>query len=327
MKALVFHTPNDLRVIDRPMPTIDANTVLVKSRQVGICHSDYELLAGQYIIPISYPVSPGHEWVGEIVEVGANVTGLKPGDRVVGECVIKTPERIHHFGFSMDGANREYFQARPEWLHKLPDEVDDAKAALIEPFTCGYYALMRNGGTNGSETVVVSGGGTIGLVTAAAAVGMGARVIVVDPLQLRRDTALKLGVDAVVDPSAVDPVAAIAEMTGGGADLVVEAAGHPSSLANVFDYARPEGRISMVGINIGQKFPVELGKIQIKDLTVKGCIGSPNVWPGAIRFLQRTGINLSPIQTHSFALDDAAKAYDIGKKPTEAVKVTLRIAS
>ena len=73
-----------------------------------------------------------------------------------------------------------------------------------------------------------------------------------------------------------------------------------SSLANVFDYARPEGRVSMVGINIGQKIPVELGKIQIKNLTVRGCIGSPGVWPSAIRFLERTGIDLSPIQTHSF---------------------------
>ncbi len=326
MKTLVFHRPNDLRIIDSPMPTIDANTVMVKSRQVGICHSDYELLAGHYIIPISYPVVPGHEWVGEIVEVGSNVKGLKVGDRVVGECVIKAPERIHHFGFSIDGANREFFSARPEWLHRLPDDVDDAKATLIEPFTCGYYAVMRNGGTNGSETVVISGGGTIGLVSAAASIGMGARVIVVDPIQLRRDTAMNLGADAVVDPSAGDPVAAVQELTKGGADLVIEAAGHASSLANVFDYARPEGRVSMVGINIGQKFPVELGKIQIKDLTVRGCIGSPGVWPAAIRFLQRTRIDLSPIQTHSFALEDVAKAFDIGNKPQEAVKVTLKIS-
>ena len=162
---------------------------MIRTRRVGICHSDYELLAGQYIIPISYPVTPGHEWVGEVVEVGKNVTGLRTGDRVVGECVIRTPERIHHFGFSMDGADREYFAARPEWLHKLPDAVDDAKGALIEPFTCGFYAVLRNGGTNASETVVVSGGGTIGLVSAAAAIGMGARVIVVDPVPLRRDIA------------------------------------------------------------------------------------------------------------------------------------------
>jgi L-iditol 2-dehydrogenase len=137
MKALIFDEPKKLIVSEVQSPGMGENEVMIRSRRVGICHSDYELLAGQYIIPISYPVTPGHEWVGEVVEVGRNVKGLRSGDRVVGECVINTPERIHHFGFSMDGADREYFAARPEWLHKLPDAVDDAKGALIEPFTCG----------------------------------------------------------------------------------------------------------------------------------------------------------------------------------------------
>jgi L-iditol 2-dehydrogenase len=326
MKALIFDEPKKLSVIEVQSPRIDDNEVMIRSSRVGICHSDYELLAGQYIIPISYPVTPGHEWVGEVVEVGRNVSGLRIGDRVVGECVINTPERIHHFGFSMDGADREYFGARPEWLHKLPDAVDDAKGALIEPFTCGYYAVMRHGGVNASDTVVVSGGGTIGLVTAAAPIGKGARVIVIDPVQLRRDVALRLGVDAVIDPSAVDPIAAVQDLTKGGADLVVECAGHASSLANVFEYARAEGAVSMVGINIGQKISLDLGKIQIRNLNVKGCIGSPGVWPAAIRFLERTGIDLSPIQTHHFPLDQAAAAFELGKNPQQAVKVTLQIA-
>jgi L-iditol 2-dehydrogenase len=326
MKALIFDEPKKLVVSEVQSPRIDDNEVMIRSRRVGICHSDYELLAGQYIIPISYPVTPGHEWVGEVVEVGRNVKNMQAGDRVVGECVINTPERIHHFGFSMDGADREYFGARPEWLHKLPDAVDDAKGALIEPFTCGYYAVMRHGGVNASNTVVVSGGGTIGLVTAAAAIGMGARVIVIDPVKLRRDVAMQLGADAVVDPSSGDPVAAVKELTRGGADLVVECAGHASSLANVFEYARDEGCVSMVGINIGQKISLDLGKIQIKNLNVKGCIGSPGVWPAAIRFLERTGIDLSPIQTHHFPLDQAAAAFELGKDAQRAVKVTLQIA-
>lgn len=326
MKTLIFDEPNKPVVTEARMPGMSENEVLIRSRRVGICHSDYELLAGRYIIPIAYPVTPGHEWVGEVVEVGANVTGLRPGERVVGECVIQTPERIHHFGFSMDGADREFFAARPEWLHRLPDAVDDAKGALIEPFTCGYYAVLRHGGVNAADTVVVSGGGTIGLVTAAAAIGMGARVIVVDPVALRRDIAQRLGAEAVVDPADGDPVEAVQTLTRGGADLVVECAGHAASLANVFDYARPEGKVSMVGISIGQKIPVELGKIQIKNLTVKGCIGSPGVWPAAIRFLERTGIDLSPIQTHSFPLAQALAALDLGQNPERAVKVTLEIA-
>jgi L-iditol 2-dehydrogenase len=322
MKALIFETPNKPIIADVPMPKIKDTEVMVKTRTVGICHSDYELLAGRYIIPISYPVTPGHEWCGEIVEVGKNVKNYKVGDRVVGECVVRTPERLHHFGFSMDGADREYFNVNPDWLHKLPETVDDLKGSLIEPFTCGFYAVLRSGGTNASETVVVSGGGTIGLVTAAAALGMGARVIVADPIPRRREIANKLGAEAI-DPTD-NGVERIKDMTDGkGADLVVECAGHDASLASVFDYVCQDGRISMVGINIGRKISSNLGLMQLKNLTIRGCIGSPGVWPAAIKFLEKTKIDLSPIQTHKFALTDAVKGFELGQDPKACIKITL----
>jgi L-iditol 2-dehydrogenase len=323
MKALVFEKPDNPIIVDVPVPGIKDTEVLIKSRTIGICHSDYELLGGRYIIPISYPVTPGHEWCGEVVEVGKSVKNFKKGDRVVGECVVKTPERLHHFGFSMDGADREFFNVNPDWLHKLPDSVDDNRGALIEPFTCGFYAVLRSGGTNASETVVVSGGGTIGLVTAAAAIGMGARVIVVDPIKRRRDIALKLGAAEVVDAND-NPVERIKELTGGkGADMVVEASGHDASVASVFEYAAQDGRVSMVGLNIGRKITSLMGLLQLKNLTVRGCIGSPGVWPAAIRFLERTGIDLSPIQTHHFKLTEAKEAFQFGQDPQACIKVTL----
>jgi L-iditol 2-dehydrogenase len=323
VKALVFETPDKPIVIDQRIPDIKDTEVLIKTRTVGICHSDYELLAGRYIIPISYPVTPGHEWCGEIVEVGKSVKSFKAGDRVVGECVVRTPERLHHFGFSMDGADREFFNVNPDWLHKLPDSVDDDRGALIEPFTCGFYAVLRSGGTNASETVVVSGGGTIGLVTAAAAIGMGARVIVVDPIKRRREIALKLGAAEAVDAND-NPVQRIKDLTGGkGAELVVEASGHDASLASVLEYATQDGRVSMVGLNIGRKITAQMGLLQLKNLTVRGCIGSPGVWPAAIRFLERTGIDLSPIQTHHFGLTDAVEAFKLGQDPQACIKVTL----
>jgi L-iditol 2-dehydrogenase len=323
MKALVFEKPDNPIIVDVPVPAISDTEVLIRSRAIGICHSDYELLGGRYIIPISYPVTPGHEWCGEIVEVGKAVRNFRKGDRVVGECVVRTPERLHHFGFSLDGADREYFNVNPDWLHKLPDSVDDNRGALIEPFTCGFYAVLRSGGTNASETVVVSGGGTIGLVTAAAAIGMGARVIVVDPIKRRRDIAIRLGAAEAVDAND-NPVEQVKALTGGrGADLVVEASGHDASLANVFHYAAQDGRVSMVGLNIGRKVTAEMGLLQLKNLTVRGCIGSPGVWPAAIRFLERTGIDLSPIQTHHFALTDAVEAFRIGQDPQACIKVTL----
>lgn len=321
MKALVFEAPEKPVVRDLPMPVVGDHEVLVKTRAVGICHSDYELLGGRYIIPISYPVTPGHEWCGEVVEVGKQVKSHRVGDRVVGECVVRTPERLHHFGFSMDGADREFFSVNPEWLHKLPSAIDETNGSLIEPFTCGFYALLRSGGTHAGETVVVSGGGTIGLCSAAAAVGMGARVIVIDPVARRREVATKLGVNAVVDPGENVQEQIMALTDGKGADLVIEASGHDKSLANVFGLAAEEGRVSMVGISIDRLVPVKLGQIQGRNLTVRGCIGSPGVWPTAIGFLEKTGIDLSPIQTHRFELKDAVAAFGVDQ--SECIKVTL----
>jgi L-iditol 2-dehydrogenase len=159
MKALVFEAPEKAVVAEVPMPEPQDHEVLIRTAAIGICHSDYELLAGRYIIPITYPVRPGHEWCGEVVDVGKSVKGYKVGDRVIGECVFRTPDRVHHFGFSTNGADSEYFTVAPSLLHTLPDSISDKAATLIEPFTCDFYAILNAGGTNASQTVVVSGEG------------------------------------------------------------------------------------------------------------------------------------------------------------------------
>ena len=144
MKALVFEAPGQAVVANLERPQIGPDEVLVRSHAVGICHSDFELFEGRYIIPISYPVIPGHEWSGEIVEVGQVVQGLRPGDRVVGECVVG-PGGRDHFGFSISGANAEYFKARAAWLHKLPAGMSYTLGALVEPFSVAYNATVCAG--------------------------------------------------------------------------------------------------------------------------------------------------------------------------------------
>src|SRR3954467_11766526 len=165
MKALVFEAPERAVVAELEPPSIGPDDVLVRSHTVGICHSDFELLEGRYIIPFDYPIIPGHEWAGEIVEVGRDVTDVTPGDRVVGECVIGED----HFGFSISGAAAEYFVARPEWLHRVPEQLTDTQAALVEPFSCAYFAAMRADNLNASDTAVVFGAGPIGLSCVAVA--------------------------------------------------------------------------------------------------------------------------------------------------------------
>src|SRR5438876_6683103 len=120
MKAIVFVEPRRAASRELDVPSIAPDEMLVHSRNVGICHSDFELYEGRYIIPVSYPVIPGHEWCGEVVETGSAVRGLRRGDSVVGECVVG-PAGRDHFGFSINGADAEYFTARGEWLHRLPE--------------------------------------------------------------------------------------------------------------------------------------------------------------------------------------------------------------
>src|SRR4051794_8568643 len=157
MKALVFEEPRSASVQELDVPSVAADEVLVRSRNVGICHSDFELYEGRYIIPVSYPIVPGHEWSGEVAEVGSAVTSLRPSDRVVGECVVNNGD--DHFGFSIGGADAEYFVAKASWLHRIPDELSFAHGAFVEPFSVAYNATVAAGGIDASDSVAVIGGG------------------------------------------------------------------------------------------------------------------------------------------------------------------------
>jgi len=305
MKALQFTAPGAFSVDELDVPSIADDEVLLASRAVGICHSDIELLEGRYIIPFGYPIIPGHEWSAEVMEVGKKVSTLKPGDRVVGECVIG----LEHFGFSISGAGAEYFVAKQTWLHKIPENVSWTQGALVEPFSCGYYATVRADNLDGSDTALVYGAGPIGLGVVAAAVAKGARVIVAEPSADRIAIARQLGADAALDPTSADFDEAVRELTGGrGASVVFEASGKPAAMASALESAAFRARIVYIGIDVGGSAPAKLGLFQSKELQARGIIGSPGVWPQTIAFLARTGIDLSPLVTSTFPLAQADEA-------------------
>jgi L-iditol 2-dehydrogenase len=320
MKAVQFQDVDELALAEIDTPSIKDDEVLVTSRSVGICHSDFELLEGRYIIPFDYPIIPGHEWAGEIVEVGRDVTDFKPGDRVVGECVIGED----HFGFSISGAAAEYFVARPEWLHRVPEQLTDTQAALVEPFSCAYFAAMRADNLNASDTAVVFGAGPIGLSCVAVASTLGARVIAAEPNASRADLARRLGAEEVVDPTADGFLDTVLELTQGrGADVVLEASGQPAAMAATLEVAGFNARLVNIGIDVGRSAPAQLGLIQSKQLQIRGSIGSPGVWPQTLRFLARTGLDLSPMVTRRFALDEAPDAYAAARQTGENIKVHI----
>jgi L-iditol 2-dehydrogenase len=300
------------------IPKIADDEVLLASRSVGICHSDIELLEGRYIIPFNYPIIPGHEWSAEVMEVGSKVAKLKAGDRVVGECVIGQ----EHFGFSISGAMAEFFIAKADWLHKLPENVSWTQGALVEPFSCGYYATVRAENMDASDTVAVFGAGPIGLGVIAASAAKGARVIVIEPSVDRAKIAQSLGAEIVIDPIRQNTKDAVMDATKGvGATIVIDASGRPEAMAQTLEVAAFHGRVVIIGISVGGKAETEMGLIQSKELQVRGIIGSPGVWPETIRFLSRTNLDLSKLVTSTFDISDADKAYQKVLTDKSQVKV------
>jgi threonine dehydrogenase-like Zn-dependent dehydrogenase len=324
MKALQFVGDNRAVVTELDVPAIGHDEVLLASRRVGICHSDIELLAGRYIIPFEFPVIPGHEWSAEVVRVGRTVKGLGAGDRVVGECVIG-PD---HFGFSISGAAAEFFVAKESWLHRLPDNLSWTQGALVEPFSCGYYATVRADNLDASDTVLVLGAGPIGLGVVAAASRKGARVLVAEPNEARAAVAKTLGAEAAVDPAAPTFVDEVSDLThGSGASVVFEASGKPTAMAMALEVAAFRARLVYVGIDVGSSAPARLGLFQSKELQARGIIGSPGVWPQTLRFMSHSGIDLSPLVTSTYPLDKADDAIGTVLNDTSQIKVHMSSAA
>jgi L-iditol 2-dehydrogenase len=322
MKALVFEEPGRAAVREVDVPAIGPDEVLVRSRNVGICHSDFELYEGRYIIPVSYPIIPGHEWSGEVAEVGSAVTRFRPGDRVVGECVVNNG--ADHFGFSISGADAEYFVAKASWLHRIPDELSFAQAAFVEPFSVAYGAAVAAGGIDASDEVAVIGGGPIGLLCTLAAATMGGSVTLIEPQAHRRSLGFEVGAHRVLDPTVGDLSEQVAELTGGrGFDVVIEAAGVPAAMASAFPIAALGARAVLVGIDVGGTAPVEIGLVQSKALQVRGIIGSAGLWPRTIRFMARSGLDPTPLLTATFPLAEGTAALEAARDTSRNVKVQI----
>jgi L-iditol 2-dehydrogenase len=305
MKALRF-SPGAATVEEVPEPVAAADELLIKPHVVGICHSDQDLLAGRYIIPIEYPRTPGHEWCGTVVATGAAVTGFQPGDRVVGESAHSPTS---HYGFTIDGAAAELATFPARFAHKLPAHLDDTAGALVEPFTVAFRAVHVIGGCDASQSVAIIGAGMIGLACLSIVARTGATTIVIDPVPARRTLAERFGADHTVDPGA-DTVrdAMLAATHGDGADLVLEASGTTDGVALSVEVAGNGARVAIVGINPFGRIPLDAGLINSRQLRLQGINGSPGVWPRAIRWLSRTGVDLRSLVEQQYPLERAVEA-------------------
>lgn len=349
MKAKIafLYGPKDLRVEEVEVPKIKPDQVLIKTGATGICGSDVECYEGEsaegrYDLG---PYTPGHEWGGEIVEVGSEAKRhFKVGDKVTGDCVMacgvcptckdgRMPsacENMREIGFRPDspGGFGEYMVVEQQYVHKIPDNWTFADGAWVETFSIGYYGIWGNGGhIDASDTAVILGGGPVGLSACMVAATSGAKVIAVDPLKNRREAALRYGAEIALDPTEKDIVEQIMDITNGhGADVAVECSGNDNAIASLFDISAHSGRVGLIGHSIGRKVPVEIGKTIWRTMTLRGSGGTKEFGQRTIRFMDRIydKYDFAALNTHHYNFNDLDKAMDTAiELKNEALKVML----
>lgn len=351
MKALVYRGPGRIEVEDVPEPELrGAGDAVVRVTTAGICGSDLHLLHGQLRGVVAGTVV-GHEFTGVVEEVGSGVTGVGPGDRVVGPaavwCATCRPCRANlpalcenaaifgcgpHFG-DLAGAQAQYVRVpyAGHTLQRLPERLTDEQTILagdilLTAFTALEGITPGGPGVRPGDTVVIFGAGPVGLCAVAAARLFGpARVIAVDLEDYRLAVATRLGADRVVNPSREEVRDVVRELTGGwGADFVVEAVGSPETLAAGVRVAAPGGTVSVVGLF---QRPVELvmARLLHKNLSLKTGLGHLGHMRRLLDLIDAGKLDLTPLLTHTLPLDQGPRGYErFERKEDNAVKVLLK---
>ncbi|WP_088052447.1 galactitol-1-phosphate 5-dehydrogenase [Virgibacillus dakarensis] len=322
MKAAVLHGLGDIRAETVEIPQINDQEVLIKVKYCGICGSDVprSMISGAR----KYPLILGHEFTGELVEVGADVDNLKSGDRVVvaplipcGECQhckagdYGLCDNYNIIGTGSNGAFAEYVKAPKNHVLSIDDSLEFEIAAGIEPATIGYHGLQKANIQPG-ETVVVMGCGPIGQLTLQWANVFGAStVIAVDIIGEKLELAKELGADITINSKEVDAVQKIKEITGGGAAVVAETAGSVITQQQAVLVAKKKGRVVFLGItHKGLDLKEEMIEhIMRGELTIKGSWNSyeppyPGLaWQATLDFMTKGAIKFKPMISHKIAVD------------------------
>ncbi|MGL4309920.1 MAG: NAD(P)-dependent alcohol dehydrogenase [Paracoccaceae bacterium] len=348
MKALVLERKDELSLrdfpgIDRVEEVLGPRDVRIKLHTVGICGSDVHYYTHGRIGPfvVQEPMILGHEASGTVIEIGAEVTTLKPGDRVCMEPGIPDPNsRAARLGmYNIDPAVRFWATPpvhgilRPTCVHpeaftfKLPDSVSFAEAAMVEPLAVGIHAATKARIRPGDNAVVM-GAGPIGLVTALSALAGGcARVFVSDIAQPKLDIAASLSPAITPINVAHDDLAACvrAETDGWGAEVVFEATGSPRAAAGVFEPLAPGGCVVMIG---GQPDPIayDAGAAMVREARVENIFRYAHAFPRCVNMIASGAINVKPLITRTFDFNESVRAFEIAASaPPNDVKMQIQL--
>ena len=327
MRALVLERQHDLKLRDIDLPlSVGTGDVRIKIHTVGICGSDVHYYThgriGTFVV--NAPMVLGHEASGTVVEVGAGVTGLKPGDRVCMEPgVPDLSSRASKLGlYNVDP--KVVFWATPPvhgvltpevvhpaaFTYKLPDAVSFAEAAMVEPFAVGLQAAVKARIQPG-DTAVVTGAGPIGIMTALAALAGGCSRVVVSDLMAEKLAVAGLypGVSTVnIRETRLD--AAVRDATDGwGVDVVFEASGAPKAYQGIQDIIRPGGCLVLIGMPV-EPVPLDVSAIAAKEIRIETVFRYANVFDRALAMIASGKVDLKPLITETFPFDDSVAAFE-----------------
>lgn len=282
MRRVIVSADRGATVEAGAVPVAAAGEALVRTMLVGVCGSDTHALHGRHPF-ISLPYAPGHEVIGVVEGLGAGADGVSVGHRVVVEptlpcwsckqCTagrVNLCENLQFLGCVYDqGGMADYFTIPANRLHVVPDELDDRQAILIEPLSTPVHAVRLAGPLEG-RAVVILGAGTIGLLLLATVLSHGARrVVVTDVLDGKRQRALALGADAVVDAGRDDLVEAVLDALGESADVVFDCVANQHTVDQAISLALKGGSVVIVGVPVGP-VSVPLPVIQDQQVRVQG---------------------------------------------------------
>lgn len=323
MKALRWHNQKDIRLENIEEPQVAQGKVKIKVKWCGICGSDlHEYLGGPIFIPVDQPhpltneiapVTLGHEFSGEIVEIGEGVSDYQVGDRVVVEPIFAT--HGHQGAYNLDenmgflglagggGGFSEYVSVDTELLHKLPEELSYEQGALVEPSAVALYAV-RSSKVQAGDTAAVFGCGPIGLLVIEALKAAGATDIYAVELSSERQAkAEELGAIVINPAEYEDVVAELIHRTNGGVDVSFEVTGVPVVLKQAIQSTSIAGETVIV--SIWEKGAEILpNDIVIKERTIKGIIGYRDVFPSVLNLMRKGYFSADKLVTKKIKLDD-----------------------
>ena len=315
MKAAVFYGIGDIRLEERPDPVPGPGEVVVRVRACGICGTDRHIYHGEF--ETRPPVVIGHEMAGEVYALGEGVDDLAIGQPVAvdpniycGTCracrrgKIQMCANLQAIGVTRDGGFAELCLVPRAQCYPLPQGVTMLEGAMVEPLACCVHGIDLAGIVPGDRVAVI-GGGAIGQMLAQLARLSGAAyVLVSDPLPERREMALHLGADAVIDPQTQDPLCPGGPLEG-GADVIIEAVGSRRTTAQAIAWATAGGTILWFGVTPpGESIEVEPNLVFQKELTIRGARINPHTHGRAVALLGARRLQVTPLITRQIALED-----------------------